>query len=245
MDKKQVYQLMLKTMRNNISNIDEELSYYRTLNTKDWTDKDYFETLTRAVFSGIKNGIIEERWPAISNAFSGFDFHKVAEYDENKLQELMKNEKIIKHEGKIKATIFNAKKMVEIVEQYSSFKNYLNSFPSVDSLIEKLQGYYSGFKGIGERNVYEFLKEIGFSTIKPDLQVRKVFLRLGLIGEKASVEEIVKIGKLIAEETNERPCVVDWLLWRFGSEVCKTKNPLCDKCSFYESCSYRRNLTQQ
>jgi endonuclease III len=232
-------------LRNITPNIDEELSYYRTLNTKDWTDRDYFETLTRAVFSGIRNSIIEERWHAISNAFSGFDFHKVADYDENKLQELMENEKIIRHEGKIKATIFNAKKMVEIVEQYGSFKNYLNSFPSVDSLIEKLQGYYAGFKGIGERNVYELLKEISIQTIKPDRQVQKVFLRLGLIGEKASLEEIVEIGMTMAKEVNQRPCAVDWLLWRFGSEVCKTKNPLCDKCSFYESCSYRRNLTQQ
>jgi 3-methyladenine DNA glycosylase Tag len=232
-------------LRNITPNIDEELSYYRTLNTKDWTDKDYFETLTRAVFSGIRNNIIEGRWHAISNAFSGFNFHKVADYDENKLQELMENNRIIRHEGKIKATIFNAKKMVEIVRQYDSFKNYLNSFPSVDSLIEKLQGYYDGFKGIGERNVFEFLKEIGFSTIKPDLQVRKVFLRLGLIGEKASIEDIIEVGKVMAEKVKERPCAVDWLLWRFGSEVCKTKNPLCDKCSFDESCSYRRNLTQE
>ena len=242
---KRGYQLILETLRNITPNIDEELSYYRTLNTKDWTDKDYFETLTRAVFSGIKNGIIEERWPAISNAFSRFDFYKVAEYDEEKVQELIENKKIIRHEGKIKATIFNARKMVEIVEQYGSFKNYLNSFPSVDSLIEKLQGYYDGFKGIGERNVYEFLKEIGFSTIKPDLQVRKVFLRLGLIGEKASIEDIIEVGKVMAEKVKERPCAVDWLLWRFGSEVCKTKNPLCDKCSFDESCSYKRNLTQE
>ena len=196
------------------------------------------------MFSGIRNNIIEDRWHAISNAFSDFDFHKVAEYDEKKVQELMGNNRIIRHERKVKDVIGNAKKMVEIVRQYDSFKNYLNSFPSVDSLIEKLQGYYGGFKGIGERNVYEFLKEIGFSTIKPDLQVRKVFLRLGLIGEKASVEEIVKIGKTIAEETNERPCTIDWMLWRFGSEVCKTK-PLCDKCSLAEYCSHRRNLTQQ
>jgi len=245
MDKKQVYQLMLKTMRNIGFSIDKELKYYRTLSTEDWTDKDYFETLTRAVFSGIRNGIIKARWTAISNAFSNFDFHKVAKYGEEKVQELMENDRIIRHEGKIKATIFNAKKMVEIVEQYGSFKNYTNSFPSVDSLIEKLQGYYAGFKGIGERNVFEFLKEIGIQTIKPDRQVQKVFLRLGLIGEKASLEEIVEIGMAMAKEVNQRPCAVDWLLWRFGSEVCKTKNPLCDKCSFYESCSYRRNLTQQ
>jgi len=236
---------MLETLKNIGLDIDEELKYYRTLSTEDWTDKDYFETLTRAVFSGIRNNIIEDRWHAISNAFSGFDFNKVARYDEEKVQELMENDRIIRHEGKIKTTIFNAKKMVEIVGQYGSFKNYLNSFPSVDSLIEKLQGYYGGFKGIGERNVFEFLKEIGFSTIKPDLQVRKVFLRLGLIGEKASIEDIIEIGKIMAEKAKERPCAVDWLLWRFGSEICKTKNPLCDKCSFDESCSYRRNLAQQ
>ena len=194
------------------------MSYYRTLNTKDWTDRDYFETLTRSVFSGIRNNIIEDRWTAISDAFSNFDFHKVADYDENKLQELMENEKIIRHEGKIKATIFNAKKIVEIVEQYGSFANYLNSFPSIDGLIEKLQGYYSGFKSIGEKNVFEFLKEIGFSTIKPDLQVRKVFLRLGLIGEKASIEDIIEIGKVMAEKVKERPCAVDWMLWRFGRD---------------------------
>ena len=236
---------MLEILRNIGLDIDSELDYYHTLSTEDWTDRDYFETLTRTVFSGIRNGIIEARWPAISNAFSDFDFHKVAEYDEKKVQELMENNRIIRHEGKIKATIFNAKKMVEIIGQYDSFKNYLNSFPSVDSSIEKLQGYYSGFKSIGEKNVFEFLKEIGFSTIKPDLQVRKVFLRLGLIGEKASIEDIIEIGKVMAEKVKERPCAVDWLLWRFGSEVCKTKNPLCDKCSFDESCSYRRNLTQE
>lgn len=194
------------------------------------------------MFSGIRNNIIEDRWTAISDAFSNFDFHKVARYVDKKVQELMENEKIVRHEGKIKATIFNAKKMEEIIGQYGSFKNYLNTFPSIDSLIEKLQGYYGGFKGIGERNVYEFLKEISIQTIKPDRQVQKLFFRLGLIGKKASLEEIVHIGMTMAKEVNERPCVVDWLLWRFGSEVCKAK-PLCDKCSFDESCSYRRNLT--
>ena len=195
------------------------------------------------MFSGIRNGIVEERWNAISDAFSDFDFHKVAEYDKKKVQELIENQAIIRHEGKIKATISNAKEMVEIVRQYGSFKNYLNSFSSIDDLILQLQGYYGGFKGIGERNVYEFLKEISIQTVKPDRQLQKLLLRLGLIGEKASIKEIVEIGKTMAQEVNERPCTIDWLLWRFGGEVCKTKSPMCYKCSLAESCSYRRNRT--
>jgi endonuclease III len=108
-------------------------------------------------------------------------------------------------------------------------------------LIEKLQGYCGGFKGIGERNVYEFLKEIGMQTIKPDLQVRKVLQRLGLIEEKASIGDIIEIGKVMANAVSERPCVIDWLLWRFGSEVCKTKKPLCYKCELTAFCSFRKN----
>ena len=230
---------MLETLRNIGLNIDEELEYYRTLSTEDWTDRDYFETLTRTVFSGIRNGIVEERWNAISDAFSNFDFRKVAEYDEKKVQELMENNRIIRHERKVKDVIGNAKKMVEITKEYGSFKNYLNSFPSIDSLVEKLQGYYGGFKGIGERNVYEFLKESSIQTVKPDRQLQKLLLRLGLIGEKASIKEIVEIGKTMAQEVNERPCTIDWLLWRFGGEVCKTKNPLCDRCLLTEFCSFK------
>ena len=194
------------------------------------------------MFSGIRNGIIEARWSAISGAFSDFNFHKVAEHDENKLQELMENDRIIRHEGKIKATIFNAKKMVEITKEYGSFKNYLNSFPSIDSLVEKLQGYYGGFKGIGERNVYEFCKEISIQTIKPDRQIQKVFTRLGLIGEKASIEDIIKVGKAMAEQTKQRPCTIDWLLWRFGSELCRIKNPLCEKCLLTLLCVYHETV---
>lgn len=45
--------------------------------------------------------------------------------------------------------------------------------------------------------------------IKPERQIKKVFLRLGLISEKASEDEIIKVGKDIAKAVNERPGVVD------------------------------------
>ena len=234
---------MLETLRNVGINIDEELTYYRELSNDDWTDMDYFEALTRAVFGGIRNGIIEDKWRAISEAFSKFDFCEVAKYGQAKLTELMQNDKIIRHKTKIEATIENAEKMVQIVRRWGSFNNYINFFSSIESLVDGLQGCKGGFIGIGETNVYEFLKEIGIQTIKPDRQVTKIFFRLGVIGEKASLREIAETGMQMAKEVNERPCTVDWVLWRFGSEVCKTKNANCDKCSLALVCAYRKGLT--
>jgi 3-methyladenine DNA glycosylase Tag len=141
-----VYPLMLETLGNIGINIDEELTYYRELSNDDWTDVDYFEALTRAVFGGIRNGIIEDRWRAISEAFSNFDFYAVAKYDQAKMQELMQNDKIIRNRVKIEASVENAEKMVQIVRRYGSFKRYINFFSSIESLVDALPSYHDAYK---------------------------------------------------------------------------------------------------
>lgn len=233
--------MMLETLRKLGANIDDELVYYRTLSDEDWTDKDYFEAITRTVFGGISNGIIENKWRAISEAFSDFDFHKVAQYDETKVKELMQNQNIIRNKAKIEATIENAIKMTQITKQLGSFKNYIDFFSSIENLIDALQSSSDGFKGIGETNVYEFLKEISVQTIKPDRQVTKVFQRLGIIGDKAKLNSIIEMGNLMAKEVNERACTVDWVLWKFGNRVCLIKNPVCDKCTLLSVCTSKKN----
>ena len=209
---KKTYDLMLESLRN-VMDIDEELDYYRTLDITALSDNDFFKHLARAIFTGIRNNVITDRWPAITKAFSNFDIHRVAKYTEKDVKRLMKNPKIIRHEGRIRATISNAKKMEEIIREYGSFADYISSFEKPDELIEKLQ---EEFEFIGEVNVYEFVKEVGLPFIKPDKQIRRVFLEFGLINEKASSEEIVEIGKTIDEAVKEKPAVVDCVIWNFG-----------------------------
>jgi len=216
-----------------VKDISEGLDYYRHLDTSKWTNDDFFEVLTRTVFSGIRNSIIEDRWSAISKAFAHFQVKKVAHYTKRDLRKLLQNDRIIRHEPRLKATISNAKKMLKIIEEYGSFRDYINSFKDEDELIEKTQGYYGGFKGIGETNVYELLKEIGLPFLKPNRNVRRVFIRLGLVPKKASQEAIVKAGIQMAQENKERPGVVDWVVWNFGAYICKAK-PLCDRCPLSE-----------
>jgi endonuclease III len=233
---KQIYGSILGSLKN-VMDIDQKLSNYRNIDYHSLTENEVFELLTRSIFTGIRNNIISDRWSAITNAFLDFNIDKVAKFTEKDVGKLMKNSKIIRHKDRIRATISNAKKMQRIIREFGSFANHIDSFKNEDELIEKLQGYYGGFGWVGEVNVYEFAKEIGLPFIKPDIQIKRVFLRLGLTNKKASPEEIVQIGKAMAVAVNEKPAVIDCALWYFGRIICSRK-PLCEKCSVTE-CRFR------
>jgi 3-methyladenine DNA glycosylase Tag len=240
-DLKNIYAHIVKTLQVSVPNVEKELEEYRKLDIDSWSDRDFFGVLVRTVFAGIREDTIGKRWPAIKKAFSNFNFHKVAEYNEKNVQELLRNPKIIRNEGKIRAVIANAKKMEEIAKDNTSFLNYVKSFKNPDDLVTSLQ---EEFKYIGDINVYDFVKELGFPFIKPDRQIRKVFHRLGLIHKRASPEEIIKIGKSIAEAAKEKPAVVDWALWSFGSKICKA-NPECEKCRLTRLCNFYENKNRR
>ncbi len=58
-------------------------------------------------------------------AFAQFDFNIVAKYNEDNVTELLGNAGIIRHRGKIEATINNAKRAIELVEEFGSLAAYI------------------------------------------------------------------------------------------------------------------------
>ena len=70
-------------------------------------------------------------------AFDGFDFNKVQHYTEKDVQRLLQDEGIIRHRGKIEATINNAKAAVEMVDEFGSLAKYFWSYePKRDFVIK-------------------------------------------------------------------------------------------------------------
>jgi len=61
-------------------------------------------------------------------AFDGFDFNKVQHYSEADVERLLQDEGIIRHRGKIEATINNARAAIQIVEEFGSLSNYFWSY---------------------------------------------------------------------------------------------------------------------
>lgn len=61
-------------------------------------------------------------------AYDDFDVNKIANYDENKIEELMRNPGIIRNQRKIEASVNNARCFLKIQVEFGSFCNYLWKF---------------------------------------------------------------------------------------------------------------------
>ena len=62
-------------------------------------------------------------------AFAGFDFEKVAQFDGSDVERLLQNAGIIRHLGKIEATINNAARAIELRTEYGSSKFFWSFKP--------------------------------------------------------------------------------------------------------------------
>lgn len=106
-------------------------------------------------------------------AYDNFDINKIVNYNEEKINELLSNPKIIRNKLKVKASINNAKIFKTIEEEFNSFNNYLNKFTKGQILYEcdkttnKLSDTISadlikrGMKFVGSTIIYSYLQAIG------------------------------------------------------------------------------------
>ena len=108
-------------------------------------------------------------------AFDNFDVNKICNYNDEKVQELLKNENIVRNKLKINAAITNSKIFKKIQDEYGSFGNYLKTFTNdkiiseidKDKSTNKLSDRLSenlrkrGMKFVGSTIIYSYLQAIG------------------------------------------------------------------------------------
>ena len=158
---------------------------YKEYHDKEWgnpvhDDDKLFEML---ILEGMQAGLswltILKKREAFREAFDQFDCRKIACYDEAKIEELMKNEQIIRNRLKIRSAVTNAQQFIKIQEEYGSFDSFLwsyvggkpvkNHFESEDKLPAKtplsdkiskdLKKY--GFKFVGSTIIYAYMQAVG------------------------------------------------------------------------------------
>ena len=120
---------------------------------------DYLEVMSKAVFqSGLSWASIDKRWLAIVEAFKNFDPKGVAKLSEEDIGHLLDNPSLLLNEKKIKATIHNAKVLIELEAEYGGIAKYLRAFKDYSQLSADLKARFSY---LGDVNIYYFLFRVG------------------------------------------------------------------------------------
>ena len=120
------------------------------------SDSEYLEQLTKAIFqAGFSWSVIRNKWDNFKRAFDGFEIEKVANYGLADLERLINDASIVRNRQKIAATVENARTMMELIDEYGSFKAYLDSLEG--DYYERAVELQRVFKHLGRTGVFVFL----------------------------------------------------------------------------------------
>lgn len=111
--------------------------------------------------AGLSWNTILLKQDSFRKAYDNFDIEKIAQYDEEKYEELMQNAGIIRNQLKITATIYNAQQILILREKYGSFKKWLD-FQGDISLKEWTKLFKKHFSFTGGLITEEFLMSTGY-----------------------------------------------------------------------------------
>lgn len=158
---------------------------YKEYHDSEWgkpvhNDDELFEML---ILEGMQAGLswltVLNKRESFREAFDKFDCRKIALYDETKIEELMRNEKIIRNRLKIKSAIINAQQFIKIQEEFGSFDSYIWSYvdykpinnhfsseeeiPASTLLSDRISKDLKkrGFKFVGSTIIYAYMQAIG------------------------------------------------------------------------------------
>ncbi len=126
-----------------------------------------FERLTLEIMQpGLSFNVVLMKRKALKEAFADYDITKLTSYDEQDIQRLINNPKIIRNEKKIRAVINNAKVIEEIIKTQLLIDYFVDLLDyraplteMVDSVVKALK--QRGFKFIGPSVISSFLASIG------------------------------------------------------------------------------------
>ncbi len=167
--------------RCNWSSLEKSITY-QEYHDNEWGVPSYEDSYLFEMFvlesfhCGLSWLIILNKRAAFRDAFDNFDPYIIREYGEGKILNLLSNKGIVRHKGKIRATIQNAKSFIEVQEEFGSFCKYIWSFTDNKIIYNKddklttkseLSDRISkdlkkrGFRFMGSVTAYSYLEAIG------------------------------------------------------------------------------------
>ncbi len=143
-------------------------------------DRIHFEFLIlEGAQAGLSWEIILKRRKEYAKAFADFDWEKVALYDKKKIMDLLQNSGIIRNRLKVESVVNNAKRFIEVRDEFGSFDDYIWRFvdgkpkvnhiathkdiscESKESIALSKDLRKRGFKFVGPKIIYSHMQATG------------------------------------------------------------------------------------
>lgn len=158
----------------------QEPKIYRIYHDEEWgrpvtDDHRLYEKICLEGFqAGLSWLTILQKRESFRSAFAGFDPEVVARYDEDDVTRLLVDASIVRHQGKIRSTINNARRALDLIEEHGSLAHYFWSWAGpeeeapveIPSVTETSNGLSKdlkrrGWTFVGPTTVYAFMQSVG------------------------------------------------------------------------------------
>ncbi|HXP30188.1 MAG TPA: DNA-3-methyladenine glycosylase I [Stellaceae bacterium] len=168
-------------------------------------DDRYFSLMALRIFrAGLRHSMVDEKWPAFEEAFHSFDPRRVRAMSDEDVERLMKDARLIRHLGKLRAVHANAAAVLDLAEQHGSFGRYLADWP-VETIVALWDDLAKRFQQLGGNSTPRFLRMAGKDTFVLTPAVVKALNQWGAFkGEpknKADRAKVQAIFNAWAKET--------------------------------------------
>ncbi len=143
-------------------------------------DAVFFEFLLLETFqAGLSWITILRKRENFRRAFDDFNFRKIAQYDDDKIQDLLQDTGIIRNRLKVRSAVSNAQEFMKIQLEFGSFSHYIWSFTNDKTIVNRPENLANipsktllsdtiskdlkkrGFKFVGSTVVYAFMQATG------------------------------------------------------------------------------------
>lgn len=158
---------------------------YQNYHDEEWgkpvyDDATLFEFLLLETFqAGLSWITILNKRDNFRKAFDDFDYKKIAQYSDDKIQELLQDAGIIRNKLKVHSAVTNAQNFIKIQEEFGSFSTYIWAFvdhkpidnfpkslkdvPATSALSDAISKDLKkrGFKFVGSTVIYAHMQATG------------------------------------------------------------------------------------
>jgi endonuclease III len=175
----------------------------------------------------------------ISQVIGSPDFISFTKLNINELKDIFNTRRLHRFNNKLALNFYKAVQRINTDYNGDAALIWKDNF-SCSTIIQR----FLQFEGVGIKiaamaancliREYKIpLKDKSFIDVSPDVHVRRVFSRIGLVNKNPSVTEVVYSARALYPEY---PGAFDLPTWEIGRSWCRPGNPECINCDLLKCC---------